>query len=581
MVILGMRTARSILLLAIALLVTACSGSSDATRATERQFAELCTDYVAWHLADDPVRATGLGTHTFDTRWPRVDAEAIAARSDELRGWLARLDEIPREELSGDSYLDHRVLEYGLRAALLENDEVRGWAKNPNFYNQIAARGISSLADREFAPIAERVESIITRLTSVGTILDAGRQNLSDVPPTWVDLAIGNVAGTQRFFKSDLIKALESQGLDEIDSESRQRLDVAIQQAADQLQAFESWLRDDLRLRAQGDYRLGADLYRRKLLYEEHIDLSVDELKTINEQSIRDYKDWVAREARRIDENDSAEQIMDRITSLFPENEMLVPTAERFVQDAKELVLEREIVTLPVDSLPTIRPTPEFARSGFASMSTPGPFEEVATEAYYNITTVDPSWSEKQQREHLTYFNYPGLLGISIHEVMPGHYVQLLYQQQIPGQIRKLFAPGTLVEGWAHYAEQMMVDEGIGAGNPTVRLGQLRRALQRHARWQAAVAMHIDGDSVLDAAIQFGETAYFADFPALRETQRGTYDPMYLVYALGRIEIFRLRQDYRAAVEAKGESFTLRDFHDRLLGLGLPLPLAREALIPK
>jgi uncharacterized protein (DUF885 family) len=576
-----MRTLRLLCVVALLCFVLACSGTSDTPNATELRFSELSAEYVEWHLADGPVRATGLGIHDFDSQWPTVDAASMSARSEALQAWLSRLEEIPRDQLRGDAYLDHRVLEYGLRAALLEIDEVHSWKSNPNFYNQIAARGISSLTDREFAPTAERVESIIERLSTVAPIFEAAQINLDDVPPIWVDLALGNVAGTQRFLKNDLLVALRSQGLTELEATTQERLNRAIEDATQLLAGFESWLRDDLKPRAQGDFRLGADLYRRKLLYEEHIDLTVAELKSINEQSILDYQDWVAREAKSIDAKETPAQVMERITSSFPANEMLVPTAARFVAEAKELVIEREIVTLPADTLPTIRPTPEFARSGFASMSTPGPFEKVATEAYYNITTVDPTWSEKQQREHLTYFNYPGLLGISIHEVMPGHYVQLLYQKQIPGDIRKLFAPGTLVEGWAHYTEQMMVDEGVGDGISSVRLGQLRRALQRHARWQAAVAMHVDGASVRDAAIQFGETAYFADFPALRETQRGTYDPMFLVYALGRIEIFRLRQDYRSAVEARGELFSLRDFHDQLLRLGLPLPLAREALIPQ
>jgi uncharacterized protein (DUF885 family) len=227
-----------------------------------------------------------------------------------------------------------------------------------------------------------------------------------------------------------------------------------------------------------------------------------------------------------------------------------------------------------------MRPTPEFSRSGFASMSTPWPFETNATASYYNITLVDPSWTERQKNEHLTYFNYPGLLGISIHEVMPGHFVQLLYRQQVPTDLRKIFMPASLIEGWAHYTEQMMIDEGFGDFDPATRLGQLRRALQRHARWHVGMAMHVSGESILDAAIEFSEIAYFADFPALRETQRGTYNPTFLYYALGRMEILRLREDYQSSLESRGETFSMREFHDTLLQQGLPISLAREALIP-
>jgi uncharacterized protein (DUF885 family) len=213
-------------------------------------------------------------------------------------------------------------------------------------------------------------------------------------------------------------------------------------------------------------------------------------------------------------------------------------------------------------------------------MSTPGPFETAADEAYYNVTLVDPNWGPRQQAQHLTYFNYPGLLGVSIHEVMPGHFVQLLYRQRVPTDLRKVFMPASLIEGWAHYVEQMMIDEGLGGGDPAVRLGQLRRALQRQARWHAALSMHAYGESVLQAAVEFQRIAYFADFPALRETQRGTHNATYLYYALGRMEILRLREDYRRHLESRGETFLLREFHDRLLTLGLPIPLARQVLIP-
>ncbi|MGI9189290.1 MAG: DUF885 domain-containing protein, partial [Longimicrobiaceae bacterium] len=347
-----------------------------------------------------------------------------------------------------------------------------------------------------------------------------------------------------------------------------------------EVEGFAEWLERDLLPRADGDFRLGKDVFERKLRYEEFTDLSAERLAEINEEAIRDYQAWVAREAARIDPNRTPREIMDSLTSVHPTAEELLPTARRDLEQAKAFILRNDIVTLPSDRMPVVRETPPYARTGFASMSTPGPFETVATEAYYNITNVDPGWSEEQKEQHLTYFNYPGLLGVTVHETMPGHFVQLLYEQQVPTEVRKVFTPASLVEGWAHYAEQMMVDEGLGGDDPGIRLGQLRRALQRHARWDAGLSMHAFGDSVAAAAERFQEIAYFAPFPALRETQRGTYNPTYLYYALGRMQILKLREDYRRHLEARGEEFSLRDFHDRFLRLGLPVPLAREALMP-
>jgi uncharacterized protein (DUF885 family) len=213
-------------------------------------------------------------------------------------------------------------------------------------------------------------------------------------------------------------------------------------------------------------------------------------------------------------------------------------------------------------------------------MDTPGPFEQRATEAFYNITNVEPDWTPGQKAQHLTYFNRAGLLGITVHEAIPGHFVQLLYEAQIPTDVRKVFTPASLVEGWAHYTEQMLVDEGLGGGDPAVRLGQLRRALQRHARWYASLALHVFGEPVEAVARRYAEIAFFEPFPALREVQRGTFNPTYLYYALGRMQILKLREDYRRYQEARGQPFSLRGFHDHLLRLGLPLTLARQALMP-
>ena len=212
-------------------------------------------------------------------------------------------------------------------------------------------------------------------------------------------------------------------------------------------------------------------------------------------------------------------------------------------------------------------------------MSAPGPFEKTANEAYYNITPVDPEWDATKAREHLTYFNYPGLLGITVHEAFPGHYVQLLYRPQIASDVRKILSPETLIEGWAHYSEQMMVDENLGNGDPKVRLGQLRRALQRHARWYACLAIHAFDVPLEEAIERFQKIAYFAAFPARRETERATYDAIYLYYALGRMQILELRKDYQKQVEAAGKTFSLREFHDRFLRTGLPPSLAREVLL--
>ncbi|MBN1205904.1 MAG: DUF885 domain-containing protein [Myxococcaceae bacterium] len=553
---------------------TAMSTPADA------ELTRFAREYLDWYYAQNPVRATALGLHRYDGELPDLSAEAHERKARELRDWLARLERMDATALTGDAVFDARILENALRADLLELEEVREWRRNPMAYNGVIVGGLASLSSREFAPLEERLRSLVARMGRLPAVIAAAKANLADVPRPWAEQAVKDTQGTVLYLRRDLGQALEAQGLARVDARLREEFEAARKKAEGEVEGFARWLEKEVLPQAHGDFRLGKALFERKLALEEHVELSAEQLRELNERAIRFYQEWVAREAARIDPKRTPAQVMEAITKDHPPAEELIPTARRQLQEVQRFVMDKGLVTLPSERLPLVRETPPYARMGFASMDTPGPFEQRATEAWYNITNVEPGWTPEQKAQHLTYFNRAGLLGITVHEAMPGHFVQLLYEARIPTEVRKVFAPASLVEGWAHYTEQMMVDEGLGGGDPAVRLGQLRRALQRHARWHAALALHVFGESVEAAAKRYAEIAYFEPFPALREVHRGTFNPTYLYYALGRMQILQLREDYRRHLEARGQPFSLRDFHDRLLKLGLPLSLARKALMP-
>lgn len=567
--------------LAAAALLFAVLGTAGSARAEDSAaaFRALAADYLQEYYEVRPVRATQLGIHDHDSQLPDLSRRAVARRTEALHDWLGRLDAVDPARLPRAAAYDREILDHAIRAELLELEEIRGWQHNPMVYNRVIADAVASLIDREFAPLEQRMDSLLARLDELPRVIAACKKNMRDVPELWAELAVQNARGTLGFLEQNVPGALEAQGLAGLDDATLARWERERRRATRRLARFVEWLENDLQPRAHGDFRLGRELFERKLLYEEHLDLSVDELVAMNEAAIEAYRARMEHECRRIDPATPCAELIERIAHQHPDPADLIPTAREYVEAARDFVVEHDIVTLPSTQLPLVRPTPAYARMGFASMSTPGPFEDAATEAYYNITGVDPSWNDEQCEQHLTYFNRPGLLGISIHEAMPGHYVQLLYQRELPTDLRKVFAPASLVEGWAHYTEQMMIDEGFGDGDPAVRLGQLRRALQRHARWYAGVALHTTDVSLEQAARRFAEIAYFEPFPALRETRRATYNPTYLYYALGRMEILALRDDYRRHTESLGETFSLRAFHDRFLRLGLPIPMAREVLL--
>lgn len=548
--------------------------------AANAEYERFAREFLDWYYAANPVNSTYLGLHRFDERMPDVSRAAIDAEVAYLNGALSRLERIPRARLTGDAYFDREILDHAIRARLVDRTEVRGWRKDPSFYVNQVSGGLASLSSRTFAPLPQRMRSMMARMRQIPGVVAAAKANLDSVPRIFADDAVRNARGTVSFLENDLPGALAAQGFAQVDAGLKAEWAAAHGQAVRDMQAFAVWIQDSVVPRADGDFRLGKATFERKLRYDEHVDLTAEQLRDVNERAIREYHAWVAREAARIDPSRTAAQIMDSITRIHPTPETLIPTARAQLDTIKRFIVDRGIVTLPSDRMPVVRETPEYARGGFASMDTPGPFETVATEAYYNITNVEAGWTPEQKAQHLTYFNYPGLLGITVHEAMPGHFVQLLYMPQIPTEVRKVFLPSSVIEGWAHYTEQMMVDEGLGGGRPEVRLGQLRRALQRHARWNAGLSMHAFGTPMEDAAKRFEEIAFFAPFPALRETQRGAGDPTYLYYALGRMQILKLRDDYKRHVESTGRTFSLREFHDQFLRLGLPVSLARQAMIP-
>ena len=554
--------------------------ASDAgQKQTRERFDALSREYLRWYFATHPVRASELGIRRHDSALPDLSRRAIARRVRESRAWLARLETIDPRLLDRDAGFDRSILDHAIRAELLDLEEVRSWERNPLTYGRAIADGIATLIDRDVAPLEPRLPDLISRLNATAAVVAAARRNLHDVPWLWAEVAAQGARATSSYLRDEAPALLARQGLAQLDPRTRRRFERARQRAIERLQGFATWIERDLMPRATGDFRLGRELLERKLRYEEHLELPIDELWRINQAAIDDYRARVEREVARIDGERSAAEVMGEIAGEHPAPSELLAAAHAFVEQARRFVAERDLVTLPAEPLPVVRAAPALARSAFASMTTPGPFDSSAGGSFFNLTNVDPAWSARQESEHLTYFNYPGLLGISVHEVMPGHFVQQMWRRRWSSDVRKVFLPASVSEGWAHYVEQMMVDEGLGGDDPAVRLAQLRRALQRHARWQAALSMHAFGGSLEQATRMFRETAYFAEFPARRETQRGTYDPTYLYYALGRMQILALRESYRRLVESEGRVFSLREFHDRFLSLGLPMPLAQEALL--
>jgi len=290
-----------------------------------------------------------------------------------------------------------------------------------------------------------------------------------------------------------------------------------------------------------------------------------------NEQAFKDA-------AASIDPNKPAAQVLASLVRDRPAPNQLLKATQDTLDSLRQFITDHHIVTIPPSPPVMVRETPPFMRATTtASMDTPGPFERVATEAYYRMTLPDPRWSAAKQAEFMNEWYYPLIVNVSVHEVYPGHYVQFLYSKQFPSDIRKVFGASSNSEGWAHYAEQMMLDEGFHAGDPRYRLAQLQDALLRDVRFIVGIKLHTQGMTVDEAAKLFETAAYQPEPVAVQEAKRGTSDPTYGYYTMGKLMILKLRDDYRAKL---GANYSLQGFHDAFVKLGpLPLPLVRRALL--
>jgi uncharacterized protein (DUF885 family) len=541
-----------------------------------KEFSTLRDGFLEWYYETRPVRATELGIHRFDAELPELDRAAMQRRIDDHLDWLGKLENLPFMFMRGQDRFEYAVLEYALRGELLDLEEVRSWAVNPRVYTQILGAGLSSLVEREFAPVSERAVALQGRMEAAPSLLAAARENLRSPPRIWTELAIEETRGLIRYLGA-LPAVLEEQAAEPLGSDG---FEVARQRLVDALASHAEWLETDLLPRATGDFRLGRYLFLRKVLYEEHVDIGIQELDRLNAQSIRELQGEVERLAGELDPARTARAIMDSLVQVYPGPDELLPAARRALDEVRVWVGGRELVTIPAGGVPLVREAPAWRAGAFASLDAPGLFDSGDLASFLDITPADTTWPRERQREYLTYFSDAVLPWIVVHETFPGRYVQHQLEREASGLIRKTFEHRTLTDGWSHYAEQLLVDEGFRGQDPGTRLGHVRRALQYQARWYAAVHLHAMDEPVEDVVQRVMQIAYLAAEPARREVVRATYDPMVLAGALGRIQVIELRKDYQEFLEKAREDFSLVLFHDTFLKLGLPPTLAREALMP-
>ncbi len=540
----------------------------------DAEFGKLADSYFDMAFRYDPAQGTAAGFHQYDTQMPTLARAEIQGNIADLKKFESSVQNFGANGLSPSVAADRELALSQIRGQLLTLENIRGWEKNPDAYPSYGTNAVFVIMARNFAPQPDRLKSAIAREKQIPRLLQSARENLTNPPKIFVDIAIEQLPGDVSFFQHDVPLAFQKVTDKQLLAEFKTANDAAI--AA--LNSYLAYLKADVLPRAKGDFRIGAENYRKKLLYDEMVDTPIDKLLELGYQNLRQNQAEFKRVATAIDPKRTPQQILEELERDHPAPDKLLDAFRGTLAGLKDYLVQHHIVTVPSPVLPIVEETPPFERATtLASMDTPGPYEMVAKEAFFNVTLPEPSWSKQRVDEHMAGFNRGTIISTAVHEVYPGHYVQFLWLKSASSKVRKLMGCSTNAEGWAHYSEQMMLDQGYGNGDLKLRLGQLQDALLRNARYIVGIQMHL-GKMTYEQGIDFFvKEGYQTRANGERETKRGTGDPTYLYYTLGKLEIMKLRDDYK---KMKGAQFSLQEFHDSFLKQGFPpIKIVRRAML--
>ena len=557
-----------------------------AVQTPDAEYEGVAEEYIKGYLTARPLLAVSLGFHEYDGKTADYSRLALDAELTRLRRFDDRLKKFDLDKLSQRQSIDLRVLQAAIKHEIFERHDMAAYERNPMVYARAA--DVNVYIKRNFAALEDRVHSIVLIESQIPNVLIAAKTNLDPVlPKPYVELAIQIARGSADFLRKNLVEAVKDLKDDRIKAEFQD----ANRKAAAALTDYAGWLEREKLPRASAEFALGEEKYHRFLAETELVDLPPDKVLELGLAKLKEEQDAFVAAAKTIDPDKPALEVFKQIQSEHPTPASLIPDVAKNLEQIRKYVSSRKLVTIPSEVRAQVKETPQYRRAtSFASMDTPGPFEKRATEAFYYVTPTETEWPEKQKDEWLTSFNYYTSDIISIHEAYPGHYVQFLrLNASTATKVEKIFGSYAFIEGWAHYCEKMMVDEGYGSAASSTpsadevkraakyRMAQSDEALLRLCRLCVSIKMHTENMTIDEASKFFQDNCYYEEKPAHAEAMRGTFDPGYLNYTLGKLQILKLRYDYEVQ---QGKEFSAQKFHNELLNHGMPpIRLLREIML--
>ncbi|WP_396185412.1 DUF885 domain-containing protein [Flavobacterium sp.] len=542
-------------------------------------FEKLSKEFIDGYLAWRPQSGVSLGYHQYDGKIADYSKASIDAEIVRLKDFDTKFSEIDSASLSAKKYYDWKMLHSNIKRELLNFENFEVYIKNPMTY--AGAIDVSIYIKRNFAPLEQQIKSIIAIENQAPNLYEDAKANLQDsLALPHIQLAIEIAKGSASFLGNDLLLALKDVKNDSL----MKAFNVANKKAIDAINGYVSFLEKEKLPKANNDYAIGKENYQKMLLYGEGITMSAEEILAIGLKELQKEQASFNAAAKIINPNKKPIDVYNDMQKEHPTAAGLIPDSKKNLEAIRQFLIDNKIVTMPSEVRVKLEETPAFARAtSTASMDTPGPFETKATEAYYYITPVDAKWTPKQAEDWLAQFNFYTTDVVSVHEAYPGHYTQFLHlNASDASKIQKIFGSYAFIEGWAHYTEVMMLDAGFGnSGDPIkaakYRMAQSGEALLRLCRLCVSIKTHCYGMNVEDATKFFMSNWYQGEKSSSQEALRGTYDPGYLFYTLGKLQILKLQEDYK---KQEGDNYSLQKFNDAMLDNGMPpIQIMRELLL--
>jgi len=559
---------------AVAMMLTGCSREPEAPPATTAPAAktdagwpQFVDSFIEGRFKADPYFAVQAGRHDFDGKMPDWSRAALDADVAELRKFQTELAKFDPAALTPAQRFEHEYLRWVADAQLFWLASAESPYRNPTWY--LEKLDPSMYLTREYAPLPKRLEGFLGYARAVPALAANIRANLrTPLPKAFIERGVAGFGGYATFFRAEM-PGIFAQLTDEALKRDLNDATVAAASAMDELTA---WL-ESQGATATDAFALGAPKFLEMLRETERVDMPLEELELVGrkdlERNLAALKDACGSFAPKA----SLAACVGKMRGNKPSGGT-VEGARAQLAELRQFVIDKKIVSIPNLEQALVAESPPYNRGNFAYISIPGPYESPAVKVTYYVAPPDAKWDAAKRNAYLPGKAY--LLYVSAHEVWPGHYLQSQFSNANPSRAEALWSGYSFGEGWAHYAEEMMYDAGLGAGQPEMRVGMLTNALLRDVRFLSAICLHSGCMSLEESERMFREQAFADAGNARQQALRGTYDPGYLAYTLGKLMIRKLRSDWLAA----NPGSTPLQFHDQFLSYGAPpVPLVRREML--